>query len=64
MTKKQRIMSGQKRLEKAMRSKRVVAILGRKKEVVKTDENGKPLKDKNGVVVMENTQLYNIYKMR
>lgn len=57
-------MSGQKRLERAVRSNRVVAIIGRKKEVVKTDENGQPLKDKNGEVVVEKTQLYNIHKMR
>jgi hypothetical protein len=57
-------MSGQKRLERAIRNNRVVAILGRKKEVVKTDENGQPLKDKNGEVVVEKTQLYNINKMR
>jgi len=57
-------MSGQKRLERAVRSNRVVAIPSSKKEVVKTDENGQPLKDKNGEVVVEKTQLYNIYKMR
>jgi hypothetical protein len=57
-------MSGQKRLERAVRNNRVVAMPTRKKEVVKTDENGQPLKDKNGEVVVENTQLYNIYKMR
>lgn len=57
-------MSGQKKLEKALRNNRVVAIIGRKKEVVKTDENGQPLKDKNGEVVVEKTQLYNIHKMR
>jgi len=57
-------MSGQKRFEKAIRNNRVVAIPSRKKEIVKTDENGQPLKDKNGEVVVENTQLYNIYKMR
>ena len=57
-------MSGQKRFEKALRNNRVVAIPGRKKEVVKTDENGQPLKDKNGELVVESVQLYNIYKMR
>ena len=57
-------MSGQKRLEKAIRNNRVVAIPSRKKEVVKTDENGQPMKDKNGEVVVEKTQLYNIHKMR
>lgn len=57
-------MSGQKRLEKAIRNNRVVAIPSRKKEVVKTDENGQPLKDKNGAVVVENIQLYNVHKMR
>ena len=57
-------MSGQKRFEKALRNNRVVAIPGRKKEVVKTDENGQPLKDKNGEVIVEKIQLYNIHKMR
>jgi predicted RNA methylase len=57
-------MSGQKRFAKAIRNNRVVAIPSRKKEVVKTDENGQVLKDKNGEVVVENTQLYNIHKMR
>lgn len=57
-------MSGQKRLERAIRNNRVVAIPSRKKEVMKTDENGQPLKDKNGEVVVEKTQLYNINKMR
>ena len=57
-------MSGQKRLEKAIRNNRVAAIPSRKKEVIKTDENGQPLKDKNGEVVVEKTQLYNIHKMR
>ena len=57
-------MSGQKRLERAVRNNRVVAMPTRKKEVVKTDENGQPLKDKNGEVVVEKTQLYNIHKMR
>ena len=57
-------MSGQKKFVKALRNNRVVAIPGRKKEVVKTDENGQPLKDKNGEVVVEKIQLYNIHKMR
>jgi len=57
-------MSGQKRLEKAIRNNRVVAIPSRKKEVIKTDENGQQLKDKNGELVVEKTQLYNVYKMR
>lgn len=57
-------MSGQKRLERAVRNNRVVAMPSRKKEVVKTDENGQPLKDKNGEVVVEKTQLYKIHKMR
>ena len=56
-------MSG-KKLEKAVRNNRVVAIPSRKKEVVKTDENGQPMKDKNGELIVEKTQLYNIYKMR
>jgi len=57
-------MSGQKRLEKAIRNNRVVAIPSRKKIDVKTDENGQLLKDKNGELVVENIQLYNIHKMR
>lgn len=57
-------MSGQKRLERATRNNRVVAMVGRKKEVVVKDSNGEPIKDKNGEVVVEKVQLYNIHKLR
>ena len=57
-------MSGQKRLERATRNNRVVAMVGRKKEVVVKDGNGEPIKDKNGEVVVEKVQLYNIHKLR
>jgi len=56
-------MSAQKRLDKFCRNNRVVAMPSRKKEVIVKDKNGEPLKDKNGEVVIEKTQLYNIYKM-
>lgn len=55
-------MSG-KKLERACRNNRVVAMPSRKKEVIMTDQNGEPIKDKNGEVVTEKVQLYNIYKM-
>lgn len=56
-------MSGKKQLEKACRSKRVVAVPSKKKEIVTKDNNGVPLKDKNGEVIFEKIQLYNIYKL-
>ena len=56
-------MSG-KKLEKVCKNNRVVAMPSRKKDVVMTDNNGEPIKDKNGEVVVEKIQLYNIYKLQ
>jgi len=55
-TKKQKNMSGQKKLNKATRNIKVVAIPSKKKEVVTSDKNGKE--------VVENVQLYKIRPMR
>ena len=49
-------MSGQKKLNKATRNIKVVAIPSKKKEVVTSDKNGKE--------VVENVQLYKIRPMR
>ena len=57
-------MSGNKKLARVCRNNRVVAMIGRKKEVIVKDQNGEQVKDKNGEVVVEKIQLYNIYKMR
>ena len=57
-------MSGQKKLERAIRNNRVVAIPSRKKEIIVKDINGNAVKDKNGEVVTEKVQLYNIIKLR
>ena len=57
-------MSGQKQLEKACNNNRCVAMPSKKRRDFVLDENGQPLKDKNGEVVVEKTQLYNIHKMR
>jgi hypothetical protein len=55
--------SHQKRLERAIRNNRVVAIPSKKKEVFQKDANGETIKDKNGEPITEKIQLYNIYKM-
>ena len=57
-------MSGQKKLERAIRNNRVVAMPSRKKEIIVKDINGNEVKDKNGEVVTEKVQLYNIIKLR
>lgn len=56
-------MSGQKKLEKACKDKRVIAVPLRKKEAVATDNSGNPIKDKNGKVVTEQVQLYRFYRL-
>ena len=56
-------MSAQKRLEKHCKNIRVIAMPSRKKEIEMTDKNGVPQKDKNGEIVTESIQLYNIYKL-
>ena len=57
-------MSGKKKLERAIRNNRVVAMPSRKKEIVVKDFNGNEVKDKNGEVVVEKIQLYNILKLK
>jgi len=57
-------MSGQKRFKKSIANNRVVAMPSRKKEIVVKDKNGNEVLDKNGEKVMENVQLYNIYKLK
>ena len=56
-------MSGQKKLEKACRDKRVIAVPSRKKEVIATDNSGNPIRDKNGKVVTEQAQLYRLHRL-
>ena len=57
-------MSGKKKLERAIRNNRVVAMPSRKKEIVVKDFNVNEVKDKNGEVVVEKIQLYNILKLK
>lgn len=57
-------MSAQKKLLKAVKNNRVVAMPSKKKEVVAKDANGETLKDKNGEPIVETIQLYKIKKMR
>jgi hypothetical protein len=57
-------MSGQKRFKKSIANNRVVAMPSRKKEIVVKDKNGNNVLDKNGEKVVENVQLYNIYKLK
>lgn len=57
-------MSGKKKLERAVRNNRVVALPSKKIEREATDANGQAIIDKNGDVVIETIQLYKIKKMR
>jgi hypothetical protein len=58
-------MSGQKRLEKACRNNRVVAIPTKKRTDYVLDESGHLTYDKKtGEPLTKQTQLYNIVKMR
>ena len=57
-------MSGQKRLAKAIKNNRVVAIPSKKIKRLATDVNGNAILDKDGKAVEEEIQLHNIYKMR
>ena len=57
-------MSGNKKLERAVRNNRVVALPSKKVEREAVDVNGQPILDKNGDVVTETIQLYKIKKMR
>ena len=58
-------MSGQKRLNKAIKNNRVVAIPSKKRKDYVTDENGQIMRDpKTNEPLMKETQLYKIKKMR
>ena len=57
-------MSGKKKLERAIRNNRVVALPSKKIEREAVDANGQTIVDKNGDVVTETVQLYKIKKMR
>lgn len=57
-------MSGQKKLNRATRTNRVVAFPSRKVERVVKDSNGNVVLDKNGNAVTEEVQLYKIKPMR
>lgn len=57
-------MSGQKRLLKAVKNNRMVAIPSRKIKRVATDSNGNSIFDKDGKAVEEEVQLYRIRKMK
>lgn len=57
-------MSGKKKLERAVRNNRVVALPSKKIEREAVDANGQTIVDKNGDVVTETIQLYKIKKMR
>ena len=56
-------MSGQKKLNNAIKHIRVVAMPSRKKEVISKDANGNDVRDKNGEIVVEKIQLYNILRL-
>ena len=58
-------MSGQKRLEKACRNNRVVAVPSKNRSDYVVYENGEQMYDKKtGEPLTKQTQLYNIVKMR
>ena len=57
-------MSGQKRLNKAIRINRVVALPSKKIERPILDREGNQMLDKDGVVQTETVQLYKIKKMK
>lgn len=56
-------MSGSKRLMKAIKNNRVVAMPSKKVERPILDREGNPILDKDGVVQTESVQLYKIKKM-
>lgn len=58
-------MSGQKRLNKAVKNNRVVAMPSKKRKDYVTDENGQQMYDpKTHEPLTKETQLYKIKKMR
>jgi hypothetical protein len=56
-------MSGQKKLLKAVKNNRVVAMPSKKVERPILDREGNQILDKDGVVQTETVQLYKIKKM-
>ena len=56
-------MSGQKKLLKAVKNNRVVAMPSKKIERPILDREGNPILDKDGVTQTETVQLYKIKKM-
>lgn len=56
-------MSGQKKLNKAIRNNRVVALPSKKIERPILDREGNQMLDKDGVVQTETVQLYKIKKL-
>lgn len=57
-------MSAKKKLLKAIRDKRVVAMPSKKIKRIAEDANGNPILDKDGVAVVEEVQLYKVKPMR
>ena len=58
-------MSGQKRLNKAVKNNRVVAMPSKKRKEYAYDENGQLVRDpKTNEPIVKETQLYKIKKMR
>ena len=56
-------MSGKKKLERATKHNRVVALPSKKVERPLTDENGHVVLDKDGRAQTETVQLYKIKKL-
>ena len=56
-------MSGQKRLNRAVRNNRVVAMPSKKIERPILDREGNQILDKDGVVQTESVQLYKIKRL-
>lgn len=58
-------MSGQKKLNRAIKNNRVVAIPSKKRKDYVTDENGQIMRDpKTNEPLVKETQLYKIKKLR
>jgi hypothetical protein len=58
-------MSGQKRLNKAVKNNRVVAMPSKKRKECTYDENGQLVRDpKTNEPIVKEVQLYKIKKMR
>ncbi len=57
-------MSGQKKLNRAIRNNRVVAMPSKKKEVPILDRDGQNVLDKDGNPQVETIQLYKIKKLK